>query len=141
MTVTPGTNSWVTVEEANLYFADRLASADYWNTNTLKEAALITAYKFLVNSGRWDFPTTASQNMKDAQCEMALFLLIHLADMDRRKGLQAQGVIAANLVGESYKQDMLSDFPIPPIVEGLLADAETDTVWGAEDVTRDESED
>jgi hypothetical protein len=139
MTVTPGTNSWISVEDANLYFADRLSSGDYWNTNTLKSAALITAYKFLVNSGLWSFPSVATQLMKDAQCEMALFLLIHLADMDRRKGLQVQGVIAANLVGETYDKSMLSELPVPPIVSRLLSDCSDETVFGAEDVTRDET--
>jgi hypothetical protein len=54
---------------------------------------------------------------------MAYYLCVHLlgGDEDRRKGIQAQGVVRAGIVEESYKEDWLKEIPIPAPVEDLLA--------------------
>ncbi|GAH56372.1 unnamed protein product, partial [marine sediment metagenome] len=57
-----------------------------------------------------------------AQCETALYMAIHLSDEDRRKGLQAQGVIGAGIVKETYDKDSLDKLPMPPIVLEILGD-------------------
>ena len=59
--------------------------------------------------------------MKDAQCEMALFLLQHQPDLDLRMGLRAQGVLVAGVVKEKYKDKDNMAYPLPPIVERLLS--------------------
>ena len=58
--------------------------------------------------------------LKKAQAEMAYYLAVHLADEDRRKGLQAQAVVAAGVVKENYDADKLYDIPVPPFVKELL---------------------
>jgi len=122
MAITVGTNSWVTEAEANTYFDDRIFASDYWTDAASDNSpALVTAYKWL-NSGPYSFPATAVQNMKDAQCEMAFFLLQHQPDLDLRMGLQAQGVIGAGVVKEKYKDDNSVELPVPPIVQELLED-------------------
>ncbi len=125
MAITVGTNSWVTEAAANTYFNDRIKASDYWTDGASDNSpALITAYKWL-NAGMYAFPATATQPMKDAQCETAFFLLQHQPALDLRMGLQAQGVIAAGVVKERYKDDNYVELPIPPLVQKLLEDYET----------------
>ncbi len=140
MAIVVGTNSWVTEAEANTYFSDRIKASDYWTDAASDNApALITAYKWL-NAGRYTFPTTATQPIKDAQCEMAFFLLQHQPDLDLRMGLQAQGVIVAGVVKERYKDDDTVEMPIPPIVQELLAAYDTDRPVYLGNVERNEEE-
>lgn len=148
----PGEIGYVSLAEADLYFATRL-SADAWTTipstsGRVKEtAALTTAYDRLFYSGLFNLPTfsaaTAAQlvTLQKAQCEMALYMLIHLADEDRRKGLQAQGVTTAGIVKEQYAESNLNYLPIPPFVAGLLEEFSTAATcpFYAVDIDRDEN--
>ncbi len=129
-----GEIGYLTLVQADTYFSTRL-SADAWTDSVsgspTKTAALTTAYNRLYFSGLFDLPlflnATADQLvvLQKAQCEMALYMLIHLADEDRRKGLQAQGVIQAGIVKETYNPGDLNYLPIPPFVAGLLAEFST----------------
>lgn len=140
MAIVVGTNSWLTEAAANTYFTDRLKGGDYWTDSASDNSpALITAYKWL-NSGRYAFPDTATQDMKDAQCEMAFFLLQHQPDLDLRMGLQAQGVVAAGVVKEKYKDDNYVEIPIPPVVQKLLESYETDRPVFLVNLERNENE-
>lgn len=119
-TITVGTNSWVTEAEANTYFEGRIKASDYWTNGASDNIpALITAYNIL-NSGRFTFPSITTGGMKQAQYETALFLLQHQPDIDLRMGLIAQGVLAAGVVKERYKDKDNIEFPLPPIVHRLL---------------------
>lgn len=140
--LTVGTNTWVTAQEAEDYFGSRLGASTYWNDNTEKVAALVTAYKYLNNSGLYSIDADEdAQAVKDAQCEMALFLLQHMADMDARQGIQAQGVSQAGIVQETYDLSRAGGIVIPPIVERLLGGYESGSPIKAVDLTRDEDED
>lgn len=141
MALAVGENSWLTLEEAETYFSTRIGSSEYWCSGADKEAALITAYNQLNGCGLFDFPAAATQAMKDAQCEQALFLLIHGEDIDRRKGLQAQGVTAAGIVKESYKED-IDQIPICTNAKNFLKEysIEGQDIY-AVDLERDEEED
>lgn len=140
MAITVGTNSWLSEADANTYMGDRLDAGGYWeDEETDNVRALITAYKWL-NSGKYAFPDDATQPMKDAQCEMALFLLQHQPDIDLRMGLQAQGVIAAGVVKERYKDDNYVELPIPPIVQKLLESYQTDRPVFLINLERNENE-
>lgn len=140
MSIVVGTNSWVTETEANTYFDDRIKASDYWtNGDSDNSPALVTAYKWL-NAGKYNFPDTAVQPMKDAQCEYAFFLLQHQPDLDLRMGLQVQGVIAAGVVKERYKDDNFVEMPIPPIVEQLLDGYDTERAVYLINLERNENE-
>jgi hypothetical protein len=95
---------------------------------SMEAAALTTAYNRLFYSGLFDLPIFASATaaelviLQKAQCEMALYLLGHLADEDRRKGIQAQGVTVAGIVKEQYAEGDLTKLPIPPFVALILED-------------------
>ncbi len=139
-TIVVGTNSWLTEADANTYFEARIHGDDYWTNNASDNIpALITAYRWL-NAGNYSFPTTATQGMKDAQCEMSFFLLQHQPDLDLRMGLQAQGVVAAGVVKERYKDDNYVEIPIPPIVQKLLESYETARPVFLVDIERNENE-
>ncbi len=139
-TITVGTNSWLTEAAANVYFDARIFSSKDWTDGASDNIpALITAYRWL-NSGKYAFPDTAVQSMKDAQCEMALFLLQHQPDLDLRMGLQAQGVIAAGVVKERYREDNYVELPFPPIVIKLLDGYETERPVYLVDLERNENE-
>ncbi len=140
MSINVGTNSWVTEVEANTYFSDRIRASDYWTDGGSDNvAALVTAYKWL-NAGKYAFPTSATQPIKDAQCEYAFFLLQHQPDLDLRMGLQVQGVIAAGVVKEKYKNGNFIALPIPPIVEQLLDDYDTERAVYLVNIERNENE-
>lgn len=138
------TNSWVTEAEADNYMDSRFGSVEFWDDDTQKAAALITAYKRIVDSGRFAaLPDTATQGMKDAQCEMALFLVAEGGDILRRKGLQAQGVVSAGIVKEVYDASMRSKSPFPPEVLELLEDyvGTAGNNFYMDDLTRDDTVD
>jgi len=135
-----GQNSWVTEAETDTYMATRMGASMYWvDGDGDSVAAIVTAYKWL-NSGVYDLPSTPTQAIKDAQCEMALFLVQHQPDLDIRMGLQVQGVVAAGVVKEKYKDDNSVELPVPPIVQKLLEDYSTDRAVFLVNLERNEEE-
>ena len=140
ITISVGTNSWVTEAAANTYMDGRISANEYWiEAEDDNIRALITAFKWLTATPAYSFPTTVSQDMKDAQCEYALFLLQHQPDLDLRMGLQAQGVKVAGVVKESYRE--MQGIAIPPIVHELLRDYTTEVPFYILPLERDEEED
>ena len=120
---------WISVANATLYFSTRYGE-DVWTAvpevtgNMKKTAVLTTAYDRIRYCDEFDIPTSPTVAQKallaDAQCEVAQYMIIHLSDEDRRKGLQAQGVTDAGIVKETYDRDNLLKLPIPPIVYHIL---------------------
>jgi hypothetical protein len=139
-TITVGTNSFVSLADSNTYFGDRPGSSDYWVSGSDKNAAILYAYKLLKKSRRFSLPATATQAVKDAQCELAYYLLIHLSDIDIRMGLRAQGVLEAGILREKFKSDDAAEFPFPSVVIDLLAAYDTTRGMYILDVERDEEE-
>jgi len=145
MNLTVGTNSWISVADADTYFKTRLFANRLWNdqlTQPDKEAALITAFNQIFGCGQFDLSLDdESSTIRQAQCEMALFLLQHLADSDSRMGLQAQGVTQAGIVQETYDTNKAGVMPIPANVMALLKDSRTgDVGFASGDISRDDEE-
>jgi len=141
--VVVGTNSWISLADAEIYMTTRLGASKVWTSSVVtvnKEAALITSYKQLMGCDKYSLPVTAVQALKDAQCEMALFLLQHQDDIDSRKGLQAQGVLQAGIVEETYDKDRVGVMPIPPQVDNLLKDYRTESCIDSAQLERDDDE-
>jgi hypothetical protein len=148
-----GEIGYLTIAEANAYFVTRLASTAWTSIpvvsgDPVKTAALTTAYDRLYYSGLFTLPTFAAATaaqlvvLKKFQCEMALYMLVHLADEDRRLGLQAQGVTAAGIVKEQYKEADLNQLPIPAFIKLGLAEYSTaPSGFYAVSIDRDEDED
>lgn len=139
MPIDVGTNSWVTEAEADAYLEDRVGASLYWASGVDKEGALITAYRWLKANPNLNIPATATQAVKDAQCEYALFLIQHQPDIDLRMGLQAQGVAEAGIVKEKYRVKM-PGLPIPPSVMALLDDLRSNIPFHTGDLERDEEQ-
>jgi hypothetical protein len=96
-----GATAYITVAEADTYFAKRLGAGDYWSDATdaaVKLAALQTAENALLA----EYALEDTDVCKNAICEQALFLLRDTAGVDARAALRAQGVTSAGIVGESY---------------------------------------
>lgn len=137
---------WISLEDAETYFDARFNNAAWAAlTDPEKTAALKTAYDRLRYCNKFDIPSSPSATQKlvlaDAQCEMAQYMIIHLADEERRKGLQVQGVVEAGIVKETYDKDSLGKLPIPPIVEEMLEAGgfTTEKAFGMVDIDRDEN--
>jgi len=134
-----------TLDEADTFFNTRLNNSDWLALDgDERTAALTTAYNRIRYSNKYSIPAspTVAQKakLKDAQCEMAIYMATHLADEDRRKGLQVQGVTEAGIVEEVYDKDWLDKLPIPPIVDSILEDFKSAVGFGMVDVDRDEDE-
>lgn len=102
----------VSIEYADAYFATRLGASAYWTSGAEKTAALQTGENQLA-------AVYGAVTDKVAVCEQALFLLQD-ADIDARASLQAQGVTAAGVVGESYKGH--GGIAVCPYARGILGD-------------------
>ena len=141
---------WITLAAAEAYFVTRLECDAWTGTDAVKTAALTTAYNRIRYLKDYSIPAspTAAQKaiLADAECELSLYMLIHLEDEDRRKGLQAQGVAGAGIVKETFVRfgsDVIKadEVPLPPIVKQML-----DTFYDyndqfyACDIDRDEDE-
>ena len=144
------------------YFADLADAEDYYalerlestawddlgsgSGGGLKEKVIRQSYNRLYHDGHWDLPTYATASIAEliklriANAEMAYYLCVHLADEDRRKGIQAQGVIEAGIVKEKYAEKMLMEVPVPPAVIAILEPWSTDTNFAAVELVRDEEE-
>lgn len=135
------------------YFALERFHTDCWDdlgsgsAGGLKDKALLMAYNRLYYDDRWDLPTYTEASVADlvilskANCEMAYYIACHVEDEDRRKGIQAQGVIEAGVVKEKYKEDWLAVVPVPPVVISWLAPwLHVPTHFGAIDLAREEDE-
>src|SRR4030042_324277 len=138
--------------DAEDYFALERLTSEAWDDlgsgsgGGLKDRVIRQAPNRLYHDGRWGLPTYATASASDlvklriANAEMAYYLCIHLADEDRRKGIQAQGVIEAGIVKEKYAESMLMEVPIPPAVIAMIDSWTTDSNFAAVEIERDEEE-
>ena len=141
------------VSEANDYFDLERLETECWDGLgsgsgiPYKDKLLLNAYNRIYYDPRWQLPTYADASaaelviLKKAQAEEAYYLCVHLEDEDRRKGLEAQGVIEAGIVKEKYDPKRLDDLPVPAFVQGLLYPWLIDyDEFGIVDLGRDEEE-
>lgn len=101
-------NAYVTVEQANEYFATRIDAKPWEEADDLtRQAALVTATR-RIDMQRlrktWTGPDDAPQAVKDACCEEALALLSRTDEDKQRRAAQAQGVTSVRIgdVSETY---------------------------------------
>jgi len=125
MAISVGTNSWVTIAEADVYLTNRL-DAENWFLLTDEEdpgeasktTYLVTAFYMLYNNTDFQIALDCSDvNVKNAQCEMALFLLNNYADFYRRMSLIASGV---DDFTRSKWSETLGKIEIPYNIIGML---------------------
>jgi len=139
---------WMTdAAEADTYFNKRVSDAEWRNLDeTKKDAALTHAYNRIYYHKDYSIPAlpTVAQlaALKIAQCETANYLVIHLADEDRRKGIQVQGVKQAGIAKETYSEEDFLRVPLPPsAIDALLDFYKYGEAMAMIEVDRDENED
>ncbi len=142
-------HGWSTPAEGDLYFTDERSVTSLWDAladDDAKNVVLNVSYNRLYYHPDYSLPTkgaeTAAQHiiLVKAQSEMSYYILMHLEDEDRRKGIQVQAVTTAGIVKEVYDKDRASEVPIPPIVEALLEPFSDLKAFGMADLDREENE-
>ena len=138
--------------DAEDYFIDERLETECWDDlleSTLHQEtkAIINAYNRLYYDTRWDLPTYITATVAElailriVNAEMAYYLACHMSDEDRRKGIQAQGVIEAGIVKEKYSEKMLMALPVPPVVAAMLTPWLVSTSFiSTANLSRDEEE-
>lgn len=137
---------WSTLAEATAYFENNRLETSEWDLlagDDKKNKCLNTAYNRIIYAKQFSIPVapTAAElvKLKFAQQEMGYYIAIHLEDEDRRKGLQAQGVIKAGIIKEDYFSEWLDKLPFPPIVLVALEPFLDDKEFYAMEIDRDEN--
>ena len=124
----------ISIASADDYFLLERLHSKWWDALKIsgdpkQTAALTQAYNRLYYGDEFVLPTFADASadqlvvLRKVNCEMAYYLAQHLNDEDRRKNIQAQGVIRAGIVKEDYYADMLKNTPVPPFVRDMLTAA------------------
>ena len=140
---------WATSVEADSYFSDERYITTLWDALAdvaAKNVVLNNAYNRLYYSPDYSLPAAGSETAAQlvvliiAQSEMAYYILMHLEDEDRRKGIISQGVTTAGIVKEVYDKGLAGKVPIPPIVDALLVDFTELKAFGMADLDRDEDD-
>lgn len=117
------------LDSAKEYFNKERFVSTFWDSlasDDQRTEALIQAYNRLYCGNEFVLPTYAEASadelivLRKANCEMTYYLAQHLRDEDRRKNIQAQGVIKAGIVKEEYLEEMLKNTPVPPFVRDML---------------------
>lgn len=118
-----GTNSWITIADANIYFND-IWDGSFWSSRSIleKQRLLITACKWILSSGYSISMTSTSQKVKDAQCELAKEVYNTYNEYKKRQTLYASGVRSFNFNGWS---ESLARQELPLAVQDLLEDFAT----------------
>jgi hypothetical protein len=120
-TVTVGTNSWVTITEADDYL-DGKFGADAWASlsNTIKTQCLISAYRWIFNYPFFNIPASStSEAVKSAQIELAWWIYQYYTAYEQRGALIAGGVTDFTL---SKWEEKLSEQDMPQVILNFLDD-------------------
>jgi hypothetical protein len=135
---------WVELTAADTFFSTRYGCSAWAPLSEADRTALLTtAWNRINNDPTWTIPDppSAAQKAKLAYAQelTAWYMYVHLEDEDRRKGLQAQGVISAGIVKENYEKDYLGKIPLPVEAEAILESLfNTDKSFYAVDIDRKE---
>lgn len=94
MSIVVGTNSWITLADADIYFSTRINS-DTWDalTDENKNKYLITAYNWIYYDSAFNVPASSTETaVKYGQCEAALYLITYSSDMSKHDAMIASGI-------------------------------------------------
>jgi predicted P-loop ATPase/GTPase len=119
MGIVVGTNSWVTLAEADIYFIDKF-NASTWATlsNTNRIQLLISAYRWIKQQNQFII-SSISDLLKQAQYETAWYLYKHGDQHDKHQALNAQGVKSFSV--SQFSED-IGDVQFPKYIEDMLSD-------------------
>lgn len=100
MAITPGTDTWVTLEEAEALLSRRVGTSEWFALNDeavspgeeSKETYLTTAYQWLSGMYGLGADASAPDDLKAAQSLFANWLISNRKDYEARESLSAAGV-------------------------------------------------
>ena len=129
MAIVVGSNSWVTIAEADTYLTDRIDCEDWF---TLADSAgagalsktnlLVSAFYLLIKHPSLELSSSLTDdNVKNAQIEFSKYLHKHYEETDSRAAMIASGVRSFRL---SKWWEQLSDkggFQVPNYILGMLS--------------------
>ena len=122
LSIIPGTNSWVTLAEADAYFEAKYNASDIWAafTDTVKKQLLISAYNWINQQSIFSIsPSSTAEAVKIAQCEAAWYLYSFGTEDEKRRALIGQGVTSFDL---SNWSETLSKYQFPSFLSDMLDD-------------------
>lgn len=94
MSIAVGTNSWITLADADIYFSGHIGS-NPWDvlSESDKEKYLISAYRWIYYDSAFNVPAASTESaVKYGQCEAALFLISYYTDYSKHEAMQAVGI-------------------------------------------------
>ena len=111
-----GFNTWIAVEDAEVYFNSRLNSTAWNRLDSLdQEAALLTAFRTLsalqldiTDQERTNPPAVLLKALQQAQCEQALHELIRDLDSQQAESVSIAGLLSAKMAPRK-KSDRYSE--------------------------------
>ena len=127
MALTVGTNSWVSVAEADIFLTDKI-DAEEWFVLSASGAAgvrskgslLVSAFHWLSGSPQLSIPSScADLNVKNAQIEAAWFLHEYYRELKDRRAARASGLKSMRM---SRRSETLGAPSIPDYILGMLRD-------------------
>jgi len=129
MSLIVGTNSWVTIAEADTYLEDSMNAGDWFDLpiesgteqgSKSRSSVLITAFRWLMSHSSLSglSASLTDDNVKQAQIESAIFLLRYQSDYERRDSLRAMGVSQMSV---SKWSESLEDVTLPSNIASLLS--------------------
>ena len=122
MALTVGTNSWVTIAEADTYLADKYGAGDWAGlTNAVKSQLLITAFWSIYGSAEYTIAKSSTAELvKNAQIELAWYFYGYDSEIWKRLSLQGLGVQEFEI--SKFRERFTGDGAVfPPWVAGMLA--------------------
>lgn len=130
MALVVGTNSWVTVAEADTYLQDIPKATDWFDLaddpaesgGEAKSSYLILAFQTLITHADLSglSASTTDDNVDQAQIELALYLLRYLEDFEQRSMLISSGVQEFDM-GEWSEKFKESGGSLPSHILSLLS--------------------
>lgn len=119
-TLTVGTNSWVTLTQANTYL-DEKPGASAWATTIESEKSryLISAYRWINRLTNYSI-SSVTNKLRYAQIELAWYLYGNSGTHEKHEALNAQGIKDFDLSKFSESLTGITSLPAP--VKDLLED-------------------
>jgi len=120
MAITVGTNSWISLADANTYFESHIGSSP-WDalSDNDKEKYLVTAYRWIYYDNAFNVPASSSETaVKYGQCEAALYLINYYTDMQKHEAIIANGVKSFSY---GKRSEELSEIKKPQTVISMFA--------------------
>ena len=121
-------NSWVTINEADIYLTDRIDASDWFLLNSVgnpgeqsKTTLLASSYFWLMGDTAFELSSTLTDgDVKNAQIEGALFLLGHSSELDAKRAFLSFGGMSFRL-SKRQESFRLQGLTIPAHILGLLS--------------------